>query len=105
MAGKKLSYPAHTPNSVQDITKDFINEYMSYNVENGKISIEDLNAWISIVEKAEADNPGNPVKAFAEYRRKFVEKYYSHLLAKKSSVKASDYFKALRDKMENTQKN
>lgn len=92
----KLSYPRDTVNSIQDITKKYIQDYFTYEVGTGKVSKEKLNEWIEIVKTAEENNPDNPVKAFNEYKIKFVDLYMPHL--KRRNAKASDFFVSLLDK-------
>ncbi len=95
---KKISYPAvQRPTSKQDITKAYIQEYYAFQVEAGKITEAQLNEWIEIVDKAEKNNPNNPVKAFNEYRNEFVNRHFAYLNAKQEKT-ASAYFVSLRSK-------
>lgn len=93
MSKKRLTYPQDRPNSVQDITKSYIQQYFSIEVEKGSISPEQLEAWIAIVDKAEADNKDeSPVKAFNAYREEFVKLYMPHLV---KPEKTSDFYAKL----------
>lgn len=96
MSKKRLTYPQDRPNSVQDITKSYIQQYFSIEVEKGNISAKQLEEWIAIVQKAESDNKDEtPVKAFNAYREEFVKLYMPHLV---KPEKASDFYAMLLDK-------
>lgn len=93
MAKKKLSYPKDRPNSIQEISKSFIEEYFSFEVEKGNISVEALENWIKIVEAKEKQfKEDTPVKAFNAYREEFVKLYMPHLVKLKT---ASDFYATL----------
>lgn len=93
MAKKKLSYPQDRPNSIQDITKAYIQEYFSIEVEKGTISSQKLEEWIAIVkEKEEQFKNDSPVKAFNAYREEFVKLYMKHLIKPEN---ASDFYTTL----------
>lgn len=93
MAKKKLSYPQDRPNSIQDITKAYIQEYFSIEVEKGTISAQKLEEWIAIVkEKEEQFKNDSPVKAFNAYREEFVKLYMKHLIKPEN---ASDFYTTL----------
>ena len=93
MAKKRLSYPQDRPNSIQDITKAYIQEYFSIEVEKGNISVEDLEKWIAIVKaKEEEFKDDSPVKAFNAYREEFVKLYMKHLIKPEN---ASDFYATL----------
>lgn len=90
MAKKKLSYPQDRPNSIQDITKSYIQEYFSIEVEKGTISVQKLEEWIAIVKaKEEQFKEDTPVKAFNAYRDEFVKLYMPHLVKPET---ASDFY-------------
>lgn len=93
MAKKKLSYPQDTPNSIQDITKSYIQQYFSIGVEKGTITAQKLEEWIKIVkDKEEEFKNDSPVKAFNAYREEFVKLYMPHL---RKPEKASDFYDIL----------
>ena len=93
MSKKRLTYPQDRPNSIQDITKAYIQEYFSFEVEKGNISVEELEAWIKIVkDKEELFKDDSPVKAFNAYREEFVKLYMKHLVKPET---ASDFYSAL----------
>ena len=93
MAKKRLSYPQDRPNSIQDITKAYIQEYFSIEVEKGNISVEELEQWIAIVKaKEEEHKDDSPVKAFNAYREEFVKLYMPHLVKPET---ASDFYATL----------
>lgn len=93
MAKKRLSYPQDRPNSIQDITKAYIQEYFSFEVEKGTISVQELEEWIAIVkEKEEQFKEDSPVKAFNAYREEFVKLYMKHLVKPET---ASDFYATL----------
>lgn len=93
MAKKRLSYPQDRPNSIQDITKAYIQEYFSIEVEKGNISVEELEKWIAIVKaKEEEFKDDSPVKAFNAYREEFVKLYMKHLIKPEN---ASDFYATL----------
>lgn len=87
----KISYPADTPNSIQDITKQFIQQYFVYNYENGTLTKSDVEAWANIVKDETTKEP-SPVKAFGNYRRVFVEKYYPRLCKKAKVENPADFY-------------
>ena len=90
MSKKRLSYPQDRPNSIQDITKAYIQEYFSFEVEKGNISVEELEKWIAIVKEKEAQfKDDSPVKAFNAYREEFVKLYMKHLVKPET---ASDFY-------------
>lgn len=93
MAKKRLSYPQDRPNSIQDITKAYIQEYFSIEVGKGNISVEELEKWIAIVKaKEEQFKEDSPVKAFNAYREEFVKLYMPHLVKPET---ASDFYATL----------
>lgn len=93
MAKKRLSYPQDRPNSIQDITKTYIQEYFSIEVGKGNISVEELEKWIAIVKaKEEQFKEDSPVKAFNAYREEFVNLYMPHLVKPET---ASDFYATL----------
>lgn len=93
MAKKRLSYPQDTPNTIQDITKAYIQEYFATEVDRGNIGAKELQEWIDIVEKAEADFKNTqPIKAFNAYRNEFVKRYMPRLAKQE---KASDFYSVL----------
>ena len=93
MAKKRLSYPQDRPNSIQDITKAYIQEYFSFEVEKGTISVQELEKWIEIVKaKEEQFKDDSPVKAFNAYREEFVKLYMPHLVKPET---ASDFYATL----------
>ena len=93
MAKKRLSYPQDRPNSIQDITKAYIQEYFSIEVEKGTISVQKLEEWIAIVKaKEEEFKEDSPVKAFNAYREEFVKRYMKHLIKPGA---ASDFYATL----------
>lgn len=103
MAKKRLSYPQDRPNSIQDITKAFIQEYFSFEVEKGNISVQQLEEWIKIVkEKEEAFKDDSPVKAFNAYREEFVKLYMKHLVKPET---ASDFYSKLLAKAKQAESN
>lgn len=94
MAKKHLSYPQDTPNSIQDISKKYIEQFFAVEVHSGKVSIEQLQKWVKTVKEAEEAHKDSPVKAFNKYREAFVSEYMPRLLAK-SDAKASDFYASL----------
>lgn len=94
MAKKHLSYPQDTPNSIQDISKKFIEQFFAVEVRSGKVSTEELAKWLEIVKAAEVEHQDSPVKAFNQYREEFVKKYMPRLIVK-ADAKASDFYAAL----------
>ena len=93
MAKKKLSFPQDTPNSIQDITKSYIQQYFSFQVEKGTITTQELEKWIKIVKgKEEEFKNDSPVKAFNAYREEFVKIYMPRLI---KPEKASDFYDIL----------
>lgn len=96
MSKKRLTYPQDRPNSVQDITKSYIQQYFSIEVEKGNISAKQLEEWIQIVkDKEETYKNDSPVKAFNAYRDEFVKLYMPHLV---KPEKASDFYAMLLEK-------
>ena len=87
----KISYPADTPNSIQDITKEFIQQYFVYNYENEKLTKEQVEEWGKTVKDIVAKEP-SPVKAFGLYRKAFVEKYYPRLCKKAKVDNPGDFY-------------
>lgn len=87
----KISYPADTPNSIQDITKQFIQQYFVYRYENGELTAKQVEEWAAIV-KEEVEKEPSPVKAFGNYRKKFVEMYYPRLCKKAKVDNPGDFY-------------
>lgn len=103
MAKKKLSYPQDRPNSIQDITKSYIQQYFSIEVEKGTITAQKLEEWIKIVkDKEEEFKNDSPVKAFNAYREEFVKLYMPHLIKPAS---ASDFYATLLAKAKQAESN
>lgn len=103
MAKKKLSYPQDRPNSIQDITKSYIQQYFSFEVEKGTITAQELEEWIEIVKKKEEEfKNDSPVKAFNAYREEFVKLYMPHLIKPAS---ASDFYATLLKKAKQAESN
>lgn len=101
MSKKRLSYPQDRPNSIQDITKAYIQEYFSIEVEKGNITAQQLEEWIAIVKaKEEKHKNDSPVKAFNAYREEFVKLYMKHLIKPET---ASDFYSALLAKAKQSQ--
>lgn len=96
MAKKRLSYPQDRPNSIQDITKAYIEEYFAIEVDKGTISVQELEKWIKTVkEQEEKFKDDSPVKAFNAYREEFVKLYMPHLV---KPATASDFYATLLEK-------
>ena len=103
MAKKHLSYPQDRPNSIQEITKAYIQQYFSIEVEKGNISVKQLEEWVSIVEEKEAACKAkneSPVKAFNAYREEFVKLYMPHLVKPET---AADFYTTLLEKAKQAQ--
>ena len=96
MSKRKLTYPQDTPNSIQDITKAYIENYIAGEVKKGAITKETLSKWIEAVEKAEKENPDDKIKVFNAYRKDFVKLFFKHL-AKDKEEDASAFYKRLLD--------
>ena len=71
MAKKRLSYPQDRPNSIQDITKAYIQEYFSIEVGKGNISVEELEKWIAIVKAKE--------EQFKSYQKVTLDNLFSSI--------------------------
>ena len=103
MKKAKISYiRGEKPTSLQDIHKEYIFEYLSENLAAQKITKEQLEAFLAIVQEKNTKFP-NHVTAFSEYRREFCKmfKEFEHLLEKKKPKKVSDteYFGKLLSKI------
>ena len=95
---KKISYPAvQRPTSKQDITKSYMEEYYAFEVAAGNITKEKLEAWIAYIKEQIEKYPDNPVKAFNEYRNKFVKDFFPELDAK-TEKSATAFFEGLLSK-------
>ena len=93
----KLHYPEHTPNSIQDITKDFMFEYFALNMKDKKLSSADRDAFVeeisTTIQAAKDEGKKVPeMSAFRKYRRWFCEKYYPHLVIKQKTTKPKETF-------------
>lgn len=93
---KKLEYGG-TPRSIIDINKKFIRDFYAHGVEDGSISEDKLNEWTAIVKKAYENNPNEPMKAFAEYRKKFAKLHFPHLIL--NDLEDIEFFEALRNNL------
>lgn len=90
---RKLEYGG-TPRSIIDINKKFIRDFYSHGVEDGSISEDMLNNWTKIVKNAFENNPESPIKAFTEYRKKFAEIHFPHLVI--NDVEDIEFYESLR---------
>ena len=93
---KKLEYGG-TPRSIIDINKKFIRDFYANGVEDGTISAEKLAAWTETVKNAYANNPNEPMKAFAEYRKAFAKLHFPHLVL--NDLNDVEFFTALQAKI------
>ena len=103
MKKDKISYiRGEKPTSLQQIHKEYIFEYLSENLATKKITKEQLEKFLAIVQEKN-EKFANPITAFAEYRREFCKmfKEFEPLLEKKKPKKTSDmeYFSKLYSKI------
>ena len=100
MKKQMISYlKGEMPDSLQQIHKEYIFEYLSVKLAAKEVSKETLEKFIAEVSKQNEENP-NPVTAFSKYRRTFCEMFdeFKPLLEKKKKKKVTDteYFGKLR---------
>lgn len=97
MAKKTITYPNDTPNSIQDISKKYIHDFIQGEIAKGNINEELLDKWIEAVKNAENDSKNDsPIKVFIAERNSFVEMFLPQLLIKESTEKESDFYTTLK---------
>ena len=92
------AYPAWEPTTLTGIKKPFMHQFFTVNLNNGTLTIEDVEEFRGWVKEAHEKNPTKPQTAYAEYRRKFATKYYNHLVAKKEVNESDEEFFASKKK-------
>ena len=92
MAKSKITYPNNIPNSIQDISKPYMEDYIYGELKAGRIPKAKMEEWIKCVQEAEANNPDSAQKVFMAYRKSFAQLFFPHLLAKNDNLKASEYY-------------
>lgn len=94
MAKAKLIYDASQPTTrnirIIDINDKYIYDYISDNVEGGKIKKAQLQKWITDLKKIEDDTKTSKQKKFAAKRKLFVNTFIPKL-AKDYNLGSKDY--------------
>lgn len=97
MAKTKLKFEAGVlPRSATEITRAYIQDYVTHGVKAGEINAEKLAKWIQDIEKIEADSTKSHAEQFAAIRTLFITTFMPTLVAKKE--KMSVFFKTLQAK-------
>ena len=86
------SYPAWEPTCLSQISKQFIHQYFTVNLDKGTCSLDDVNAFRKEVKKAHETHPNKPMTAYATYRKWFAGKYYPSFLVEKKSKETDEEF-------------
>lgn len=100
MKKQKISYlKGEKPDSIQQITKEYIYEYLSVKLAAKEVTQEQLEKFLADVA-SKNNEYSNPITAFAKYRRTFCEMFaeFKPLLEKKKKKKVTDneYFGKLK---------
>ena len=100
MKKQKISYlKGEMPDSIQQITKEYIFEYFSVKLAAKEITQKQLETFLADVSKKNNDND-NAITAFSEYRKTFCGMFdeFKPLLEKKKKKKITDdeYFGKLK---------
>lgn len=92
MKKAKISYlKGEMPESLQQITKEYIFEYFSVKIASKEVSQEKYDSFMAAVKKANEEN-SNAITAFASYRKTFCDMFdeFKPLLTKKKKEKTTD---------------
>lgn len=94
MNKSKLRYP-DKPRSKIEITRQYIDAYIAGELEEGKITKEQMEAWVEAVEEIyKVENKDSTIKKFNALRDKFVEQFMPTLMPPATTA-PTDYYKAL----------
>ena len=100
MKKQKISYlKGEMPDSIQQITKEYIFEYFSVKLAAKEVTQQQLDKFLAEVSKQNEEND-NAITAFSKYRKTFCDMFdeFKPLLQKKKKKKITDdvYFGMLK---------